>query len=60
MTVYAQPGQGGARFESTAPSRTGSARHGFSPSEGQYFKNATCVTGKPFTEAAPGWKDPRG
>ena len=54
MTVYAQPGQEGAKVEFKARYENWIGGKWVPPVKGQYFENVTPVTGKQFTEAALG------
>jgi aldehyde dehydrogenase len=52
MTVYAQPGQDGAKVEFKARYENWIGGKWVPPTKGQYFENVTPITGKQFTEAA--------
>jgi len=52
MTVYAQPGQVGAKVEFKARYENWIGGKWVPPVKGQYFENVTPITGKQFTEAA--------
>ena len=54
MTVYAPPGQEGAKVEFKARYENWIGREWVPPTKGQYFKKVTPVTGRVFTEAARG------
>ena len=54
MTVYAQPGQQGAKVEFKARYENWIGGKWVPPTKGQYFENVTPITGKQFTEAAKG------
>ena len=52
MTVYAQPGQVGAKVEFKARYENWIGGKWVPPTKGQYFENVSPITGKQFTEAA--------
>jgi len=54
MTVYAQPGQDGAKVEFKARYENWIGGKWVPPTKGKYFENVSPVTGKQFTEAAQG------
>jgi aldehyde dehydrogenase len=54
MTVYAQPGQEGAKVEFKARYENWIGGEWVPPSKGQYFANVTPITGRAFTEVARG------
>ena len=54
MTVYAQPGQEGAKVEFKARYENWIGGKWVPPTTGKYFENVTPITGKQFTEAAQG------
>jgi aldehyde dehydrogenase len=54
MTVYAQPGQKGAKVEFKARYENWIGGKWVPPVKGKYFENVTPITGKQFTEAAQG------
>jgi aldehyde dehydrogenase len=54
MTVYAQPGQAGAKVEFKTRYENWIGGKWVPPTKGQYFENVTPITGKQFTEAAKG------
>ncbi len=54
MTVYAQPGQAGAKVEFKARYENWIGGKWVPPTTGKYFENVTPITGKQFTEAAQG------
>ncbi|MEP7192191.1 MAG: aldehyde dehydrogenase family protein [Actinomycetota bacterium] len=54
MTVYAQPGQVGAKVEFKARYENWIGGKWVPPTNGQYFENVSPITGKQFTEAAKG------
>ncbi|MDQ1482591.1 MAG: aldehyde dehydrogenase [Actinomycetota bacterium] len=52
MTVYAQPGQKGAKVEFKTRYENWIGGKWVPPTKGKYFENVTPITGKQFTEAA--------
>jgi len=54
MTVYAQPGEPGAKVEFKARYENWIGGKWVPPTTGKYFENVTPITGKQFTEAAQG------
>ena len=54
MTVYAQPGQEGAKVEFKTRYENWIGGKWVPPTKGKYFENVTPITGKQFTEAAQG------
>src|SRR5450631_1070958 len=54
MTVYAQPGQDGAKVEFKARYENWIGGEWVAPTKGQYFANVTPITGRAFTEVARG------
>jgi aldehyde dehydrogenase len=54
MTVYAQPGQEGAKVEFKTRYENWIGGKWVPPTTGKYFENVSPVTGKQFTEAAQG------
>jgi aldehyde dehydrogenase len=54
MTVYAQPGQDGAKVEFKTRYENWIGGRWVPPTKGKYFENVSPVTGKQFTEAAKG------
>jgi aldehyde dehydrogenase len=54
MTVYAQPGQDGAKVEFKTRYENWIGGKWVPPTRGKYFENVSPVTGKQFTEAAQG------
>jgi aldehyde dehydrogenase len=57
MTVYAQPGQDGAKVEFKARYENWIGGKWVPPTKGQYFENVTPITGKQFTESALGTEE---
>jgi aldehyde dehydrogenase len=57
MTVYAQPGQKGAKVDFKARYENWIGGKWVPPTKGKYFENVTPITGKQFTEAAQGTEE---